>query len=160
MFGYFACGTDNRCLFEVESGSDPRIQNSDQSRAGTGGKLSGYGTDSGGFRRCRIPLCHVSFSELCDIITNENTDENGYWKKGIDVSDFKWLYSFEDDDIREKQFLKVFNERFPDYVKRFDTEYLVKMYHFLITKSNIYHEEPDDWSATKINYRIIPRQVY
>ena len=100
------------------------------------------------------------FSELCDIITNENTDENGYWKKGIDVSDFKWLYSFEDDDIREKQFLKVFNERFPDYVKRFDTEYLVKMYHFLITKSNIYHEEPDDWSATKINYRIIPRQVY
>ena len=100
------------------------------------------------------------FSELCDIITNENTDENGYWKKGVDVSDFKWLYSFEDDDIREKQFLKVFNERFPDYVKRFDTEYLVKMYHFLITKSNIYHEEPDDWSATKINYRIIPRQVY
>ena len=99
------------------------------------------------------------FSELCDIITNENTDENGYWKKGVDVSDFKWLYSFEDDDIREKQFLKVFNERFPDYVKRFDTEYLVKMYHFLITKSNIYHE-PDDWSATKINYRIIPRQVY
>ena len=100
------------------------------------------------------------FSDLCDIITKENTDENGYWKKGVDVSDFKWLYSFEDDDIREKQFLKVFNERFPDYVKRFDTEYLVKMYHFLITKSNIYHEEPDDWSATKINYRIIPRQVY
>ena len=90
----------------------------------------------------------------------ENTDDQGYWKEGVDVSDFKWLYSFEDDDIREKQFLKAFNERFPDYVKRFDTEYLVKMYHFLITKSNIYHEEPDDWSATKINYRIIPRQVY
>ena len=100
------------------------------------------------------------FSELCDIITKENTDDKGYWKEGVDHSDFKWLYSFEDDDIREKQFLKVFNERFPDYVKRFDTEYLVKMYHFLITKSNIYHKEPDDWSATKINYRIIPRQVY
>ena len=100
------------------------------------------------------------FSELCDIITKENTDDKGYWKEGVDHSDFKWLYSFEDDDIREKQFLKVFNERFPDYVKRFDTEYLVKMYHFLITKYNIYHEEPDDWSATKINYRIIPRQVY
>ena len=100
------------------------------------------------------------FSDLCDIITKENTDENGYWKEGVDVSDFKWLYSFEDDDIREKQFLKVFNERFPDYVKRFDTEYLVKMYHFLITQSNIYHEEPDDYSSNKINYRIIPRQVY
>ena len=100
------------------------------------------------------------FSDLCDIITKENTDENGYWKEGVDVSDFKWLYSFEDDDIREKQFLKVFNERFPDYVKRFDTEYLVKMYHFLITDANMYREEPDDYSSNKINYRIIPRQVY
>ena len=100
------------------------------------------------------------FSDLCDIITKENTDENGYWKEGVDVSDFKWLYSFEDDDIREKQFLKVFNERFPDYVKRFDTEYLIKMYHFLITDANMYREEPDDYSSNKINYRIIPRQVY
>ena len=100
------------------------------------------------------------FSELCDIIIKENTDDNGYWKEGVDASDFKWLYSFEDDDKREKQFLKVFNEKYPDYVKRFDTEYLVRMYHFLITQSNMYHEEPDDYSATKINYRIIPRQVY
>lgn len=100
------------------------------------------------------------FSELCDIIIKENTDANGYWKEGVDASDFKWLYSFEDDDKREKQFLKVFNEKYPDYVKRFDTEYLIRMYHFLITQSNIYHEEPDDYSSTKINYRIISRQVY
>lgn len=100
------------------------------------------------------------FSDLCDRIIKENTDEQGYWKEGVDVSDFKWLYSFEDDDKRETQFLKVFNEKYPDYVKRFDTDYLVQMYHFLITQSNIYHEEPDDYSATKINYRIIPRQVY
>lgn len=100
------------------------------------------------------------FSDLCDRIIKENTDEQGYWKEGVDVSDFKWLYSFEDDDKRESQFLKVFNEKYPDYVKRFDTDYLVQMYHFLITQSNIYHEEPDDYSATKINYRIISRQVY
>lgn len=100
------------------------------------------------------------FSDLCDRIIKENTDEQGYWKEGVDVSDFKWLYSFEDDDKREIQFLKVFNEKYPDYVKRFDTDYLVQMYHFLITQSNIYHEEPDDYSTTKINYRIIPRQVY
>ena len=100
------------------------------------------------------------FSDLCDRIIKENTDEQGYWKECVDVSDFKWLYSFEDDDKREIQFLKVFNEKYPDYVKRFDTDYLVQMYHFLITQSNIYHEEPDDYSATKINYRIIPRQVY
>jgi hypothetical protein len=100
------------------------------------------------------------FSELCDNILRENTDDKGYWKEGVDVADFKWLYSFENDDVREKQFLKVFNEKYPDYVKRFDTEYLIKMYHFLITQSNIYHEEPDDYSSNKINYRIIPKQVY
>ena len=100
------------------------------------------------------------FSELCDKILRENTDEKGYWKEGVDVADFKWLYSFEEDDKREKQFLKVFNEKYPDYVKRFDTEYLVRMYHFLITQSNIYREDPDDYSSTKINYRIIPKQVY
>lgn len=100
------------------------------------------------------------FSELCDAIIKENTDDKGYWKEGVDVADFKWLYSFEDDDKREKQFIEVFNEKYPDYVKRFDTEYLIKMYHFLITQSNIYHEEPDDYSSNKINYRIIPKQVY
>lgn len=99
------------------------------------------------------------FSELCDAIIKENTDDKGYWKDGIDVADFKWLYSFENDDKREKQFLEAFNEKYPDYVKRFDTEYLVRMYHFFITDSNI-HYEPDDYSARKINYRIIPKQVY
>ena len=100
------------------------------------------------------------FSDLCDNIIKENTDDNGYWKEGVDCSDFKWLYSFEKEDDREKQFLKVFNEKYPDYVKRFDTEYLIKMYHFLITDANMYREEPDDYSSNKINYRIIPRQVY
>ena len=103
------------------------------------------------------------FSDLCDLIIKENTNDKGYWKEGVDHSDFKWLYCFENEDKRENQFLEVFNEKYPDYVKRFDTEYLVRMYHFFITEGNLYHEEPDDldnYSTSKINYRIISRQVY
>lgn len=102
------------------------------------------------------------FSELCDLIIKENTDAKGCWKEGVDVSDFKWLFNFENDDKREQQFLDAFNEKYPDYVKRFDTEYLIQMYHFFITDSNMYHDLDDysDYSPRKIKYRITPKQVY
>ena len=100
---------------------------------------------------------------MCDAIIKENTDEKGYWKPGVDVADLKWLWNFDDDTKREKQFLEVFNEKYPEYVKRFDIDYLKRMYHFFITDSNQFIDKDDyysNFSSGKIHYTIITRQVY
>ena len=73
----------------------------------------------------------LEFSELCDNIIKENTDDKGYWKEGVDHSDFKWLYSFEDDNKREKQFIDI------DSFKEYEDNYFLENLESEINKVHI-----------------------